>query len=146
MRDDQYRHFYGFTSHKDQEQLDLGDYGQAYKIHTLLKTTDIANHSTKIYLRDIMRFYGILISIILDRGIQFTLYFWSSFHKGLRTLVKLSMTDGQVERTIQILRDILRAYVVDFIGHCNEPLPLVEFTYNNRYQESIKIDLYDSLE
>jgi len=41
------------------------------------------------------------------------------------------LTDGQSERIIQILEDILRACVLDFEGSWDKYLPLVEFAYNN---------------
>ncbi|GJV63995.1 putative reverse transcriptase domain-containing protein [Tanacetum coccineum] len=54
-------------------------------------------------------------------------------------------TDGQSERTIQTLEDMLRARVMDFgkvgIGH----LPLVEFSYNNSYHTSIKAAPFEAL-
>ena len=46
-------------------------------------------------------------------------------------------TDGQSKKTIKILEDILRAYVLDLKGSWEEHLPLVEFAYNNSYQASI---------
>ena len=48
-------------------------------------------------------------------------------------------TDGQLERTIQVLEDMLRACVLDHKGSWVEHLPLVEFAYNNNYQESIQM-------
>ena len=48
-------------------------------------------------------------------------------------------TNGQSERTIQILEDMLRACVLDHRGSWEEHLPLVEFAYNNSYQVSIQI-------
>ncbi|XP_075486195.1 uncharacterized protein LOC142525792 [Primulina tabacum] len=44
-------------------------------------------------------------------------------------------TDGQTERTIQTLEDLLRAAVMDFKDSWQEALPLVEFSYNNSFQE-----------
>ncbi|KAA3461822.1 DNA/RNA polymerases superfamily protein [Gossypium australe] len=46
-------------------------------------------------------------------------------------------TDGQSERIIQILEDMLRSCVIDFKGSWEDYLPLVEFAYNNNYQSSI---------
>ena len=54
-------------------------------------------------------------------------------------------TDGQVERTIQILEDMLRACVIDFKGNWDDHLPLIEFAYNNSYHSSIKIAPYEAL-
>nr|GEY88070.1 hypothetical protein [Tanacetum cinerariifolium] len=54
-------------------------------------------------------------------------------------------TDGQSERTIQMLEDMLRACVIDSGSSCNRHLPLVEFLYNNSYHASIKAALYEAL-
>ena len=54
-------------------------------------------------------------------------------------------TDGQSERTIQVLKDMLRACVMDHKGSREEHLPLVEFTYNNSYQASIQMAPYEAL-
>ena len=84
-----------------------------------------------------VKLYGVPLSIISDRGTQFTSHFWKSFQKGLGTKVKLStvfhpQTDGQAERTIQTLEDMLRACVIDFQGSWNEHLSFLEFAYNNK--------------
>ncbi|GJZ27255.1 putative reverse transcriptase domain-containing protein [Tanacetum coccineum] len=54
-------------------------------------------------------------------------------------------TDGQSERTIQTLEDMLRAYVIDFGSSWDRHLPLVEFSYNNSYHASIKAAPYEAL-
>ena len=54
-------------------------------------------------------------------------------------------TDGQSERTIQILEDMLRACVLDFGGSWNKYLPLIEFSYNNSYQSTIEMAPYELL-
>ncbi|GKB92553.1 putative reverse transcriptase domain-containing protein [Tanacetum coccineum] len=54
-------------------------------------------------------------------------------------------TDGQSERTIQILEDMLRARVIDFGSSWDRHLPLVEFLYNNSYHASIKAAPYEAL-
>ncbi|KAL5575189.1 hypothetical protein UlMin_016888 [Ulmus minor] len=54
-------------------------------------------------------------------------------------------TDGQSERTIQTLEDMLRACVIDFQGTWEETLPLVEFSYNNSYQATIGMAPYEAL-
>nr|GEW43486.1 putative reverse transcriptase domain-containing protein [Tanacetum cinerariifolium] len=46
-------------------------------------------------------------------------------------------TDGQSERTIQTLEDMLRASIIDFRGSWDVHLPLVEFSYNNNYHSSV---------
>nr|XP_009606654.1 uncharacterized protein LOC104100975 [Nicotiana tomentosiformis] len=79
----------------------------------------------KFYLKEIVRLHGIPVSIISDRGAQFTAHFWPSFQEGLGTCVNLStsfhpQTDGQAERTIQTLEDMLRACVIDFGGNWDD--------------------------
>ncbi|GKD21463.1 putative reverse transcriptase domain-containing protein, partial [Tanacetum coccineum] len=56
-----------------------------------------------------------------------------------------SATDGQSERTIQTLEDMLRAYVIDFGKGWVNHLPLVEFAYNNSYHASIKAAPFEAL-
>ncbi|GKF77871.1 putative reverse transcriptase domain-containing protein, partial [Tanacetum coccineum] len=76
--------------------------------------------------------------------------FWQSLQKALGTQLDMSTayhpeTDGQSERTIQTLEDMLRAYVIDFGKGWEKHLPLVEFSYNNSYHASIKATLFEAL-
>ncbi|GJW77984.1 putative reverse transcriptase domain-containing protein [Tanacetum coccineum] len=76
--------------------------------------------------------------------------FWRSLQKVLGTNLDISsayrpQTDGQIERTIQTLEDILRACVIDFGNSWDRHLPLVEFSYNNSYHASIKATPYEAL-
>jgi hypothetical protein len=52
---------------------------------------------------------------------------------------------GQTERVNQILEDMLRACVISFEGSWEKWLPLAEFSYNNSYQESIKMAPFEAL-
>ena len=54
-------------------------------------------------------------------------------------------TNDQSERTMQVLEDMLRAYVLDLKGSWEEYFPLVEFTYNISYQASIQMAPYEAL-
>jgi hypothetical protein len=54
-------------------------------------------------------------------------------------------TSGQTERVNQILEDILRACVISSKGSWKKWLPLAEFSYNNSYQESIKMAPFEAL-
>ena len=54
-------------------------------------------------------------------------------------------TDGQSERTIQVLEDMMRACVLDHKGSWEEHLPIVEFAYNNSYHASIQMAPYEEL-
>ena len=76
--------------------------------------------------------------------------FWKSLHEALGTKLSFStafhpQSDGQSERTIQTLEDMLRAYALDFEGKWDEHLPLVEFAYNNSYQATIGMPPYEAL-
>ncbi|GJV74030.1 putative reverse transcriptase domain-containing protein [Tanacetum coccineum] len=70
--------------------------------------------------------------------------------KGLEMRLDLStayhpQTDGQSERTIQMLEDMLRACVIDFGGSWDVHLPLAEFSYNNSYHTSIRCAPFEAL-
>ncbi|GJW01753.1 putative reverse transcriptase domain-containing protein [Tanacetum coccineum] len=73
-----------------------------------------------------------------------------SLQKALATSLDMStayhpQTDGQSERTIQTLEDMLRACVIDFGKGCVNHLPLVKFSYNNSYYASIKAAPFEAL-
>ncbi|KAA3481089.1 Gag protease polyprotein [Gossypium australe] len=54
-------------------------------------------------------------------------------------------TDGQTERVIQILEDMLRCCILEFEGSWEKYLPLIEFAYNNSFQTSIRMGPYETL-
>jgi hypothetical protein len=90
------------------------------------------------------------VSIISDRDARFTSRFWQSLHKALGTRLDMStayhpQTDGQSERTIQTLEDMLRACIIDFGGSWDLYLPLAEFSYNNSYHSSIRCAPFEAL-
>ncbi|GKD07764.1 putative reverse transcriptase domain-containing protein, partial [Tanacetum coccineum] len=73
-----------------------------------------------------------------------------SFQKALGTRLDMSTAyhsqiDGQSERTIQTLEDMLRACVIDFRNGWDRHLPLIEFSYNNSYHTSIKAAPFEAL-
>ncbi|GJS32168.1 putative reverse transcriptase domain-containing protein [Tanacetum coccineum] len=101
-------------------------------------------------MKEIVARHGIPVSIISDRDSHFTSRVWQSLHKALGTQLDLStayhpQTDGQSERTIQTLEDMLRACVIDFGNGWDRHLPLVEFSYNNSYHTSIKAAPFEAL-
>ncbi|KAL0284017.1 UNVERIFIED_CONTAM: RNA-directed DNA polymerase [Sesamum radiatum] len=55
------------------------------------------------------------------------------------------ITDGQSERTIQTLEDLMRACTMEFKGNWDDHLPLMEFAYNNSFHSSIDMALYEAL-
>ncbi|GKA48388.1 hypothetical protein Tco_0741346 [Tanacetum coccineum] len=112
--------------------------------------TDSTEKLTRLYMREIVARHGIPVSIISDRDSHFTSRVWQSLHKALGTQLNLStayhpQTDGQSERTIQTLEDMLRACVIDFENGWDRHLPLVEFSYNNSYHTSIKAAPFEAL-
>ncbi|GKG30884.1 reverse transcriptase domain-containing protein, partial [Tanacetum coccineum] len=85
-----------------------------------------------------------------DQDSHFTSIFWRSLQKALGTNLDMStayysQTDGQSERTIQTLENMLRACVIDYENSWDLHLPLVEFSYNNSYHASIKAASYEAL-
>jgi hypothetical protein len=56
-----------------------------------------------------------------------------------------SQMDGQMERVNQIFEDMLRAYVLEHQGSWDQNLPWAEFSYNNSYQESLKMAPFEVL-
>nr|GEZ07283.1 putative reverse transcriptase domain-containing protein [Tanacetum cinerariifolium] len=89
------------------------------------------DYSTKrlarLYIDEIVARHGVPMSIILDRDGHFTSRFWKTLKKALGTRLHMStayhpQTDGQSERTIQTLKDMLRACVIDFGGNWDNEL------------------------
>ena len=104
----------------------------------------------RLYIREIVRLHGMPVSIVSNKDPRFTAHFWKSFQKAMGTRLMMSttfhlQTDGQSERTIQILEDMLREFILDIKGSWEEHLPLVEFAYNNNYQVSIQMTPYKAL-
>lgn len=100
-------------------------------------------------MKEIVTLHEILVSIISERGAQFTVHFSQSFQEGLGISVNLSIsfqfeTKGHAERAILTIEDMLRACAIDFGGNWNNHLPLIEFSYNNNYQASIQMDPYEA--
>ena len=97
-----------------------------------------------------MNLHGILKTIISDRGTQFVSKFWEQLHKSLGTKIIRSssyhpQTGGQTERVNRILENMLGACVVTYSAKWDECLPLAELSYNNNYQESIKMVPFEAL-
>ncbi|GJR44157.1 putative reverse transcriptase domain-containing protein [Tanacetum coccineum] len=103
-----------------------------------------------IWIIEVVSRHGVTVLIISDRDSKFTSYFSKSLNEALGTQLDMStayhpQTDGQSERTIQTLEDMLRACVIDFRNSWDKYLPLVEFSYNNSYHTSIKVAPFDAL-
>ena len=96
-------------------------------IDRLTKTAHFLPYNTKwfvaklarYYVREIVKLHGVRVSIVLDRDARFTSKFWQSFQEAIGTELQMSSAyhpqmDGQSERTIQLLKDMLRAYCMDW--------------------------------
>ena len=96
----------------------------------------------ELYISQIVRLHGVLISIISDQGSLFTSHFRKALPHGLGTELDMCtefqpQTNGQSEWTIQVLDDMLRAWVINFSSRWDQNLPLAQFAYNNSYHSSI---------
>jgi transposase InsO family protein len=88
--------------------------------------------------------------IMSDRGTQFTSHFWQQLQEALGTYLQFSsayhaQTDGQTERTNQILEDMLRARALQIKSCWDKKLPYTEFSYNNSHQASLKMSPFQIL-
>ena len=115
-----------------------------------IKKTDGVDRNVSKYIDEIVRLHGVPSSIVSDRDSRFTSHFWQAFQKALGTRVNMStayhpQTDGQSERTIRTLEDMLRACVLDWGDSWERHLPLVEFAYNNSFHSSIGMSPYEAL-
>jgi hypothetical protein len=87
---------------------------------------------------------------VSDRGSQLTSKFWEKFHESMDTKLNFSLvyhpqTDGQTERTNQILEDMLRARALKYGKSWDKSLPYTKFSYNNSNQASIEMAPYEAL-
>ena len=87
-------------------------------------------------MREVVRLHGVPRTIVSDRDAKFVSKLWDSLQKALGTTLWMStafhpQTDGQSERTIQTLEDMLRSCILSWKGSWEDHLPLVEFSYNN---------------
>ena len=119
--------------------------------HFLPVRTDYSlDKLTELYIKEIVRLHGIPISIISDRDPRFTSRFWGKLQEAMGTRLNFSTAfhpqmDGQSERVIQILEDMLRSCAIDYEGSWDRHIPLVEFVYNNSFQSSIGMAPYEAL-
>jgi hypothetical protein len=98
----------------------------------------------------IVSLHGAPKKIVSNRGSQFTFRFWKSFHENMDTKLNFSLayhpqTDGQTERSNQVLEDMLRACALQHGSSWNKSLPYTEFSYNDSYQASLKMSLFETI-
>ena len=104
----------------------------------------------KLYKKEIIRLDDVPLSIMSDRDPRFTSRFWKELKSALGTRLNFSIAfhpqiDGQSERLIQVLEDMLRGFVMEFPRSWDRYIPLMEFAYNNSYQASIGMAPYGTL-
>jgi transposase InsO family protein len=85
----------------------------------LVKTTYSGAKLAELYMSQIVCLHGVPKKIVSDRDSQFTSKFWEKLHESMDTKLNFSSayhphTDGQTERTNQILEDMLRACVLKY--------------------------------
>ena len=105
---------------------------------------------TELYVSEIIRLHGILVSIVSRSDPQFTSRFWKELQLALGPRLNSSttfhpQTDGQSERAIQVLKDMLRGCVLDFPESWDRYISLMEFSYNNNYRSIIGMVPYEAL-
>ncbi|KAA3487980.1 polyprotein [Gossypium australe] len=103
---------------------------------------------TEVRIHEMVGLYGVPACIISDQDSRFTSSFLKKLHESWGTRLNFSTTfhpqsDGQSERVIQILEDMLCACVIYFEFGLECYLPLAEFVYNNNFQSSIQIAPYE---
>jgi hypothetical protein len=104
----------------------------------------------ELYMSRIMCLHGVSMKILSNRGSQFTSRFWEKLHESMDTKLNFSsayhpQTDGQMERTNQILEHMLRACALKYGKSWDKSLTYTEFSYNNSYQASIKMAPFEAL-
>jgi transposase InsO family protein len=104
----------------------------------------------EIYSARVLCLHGVPKTIVSNRGSQFVARFWEQLHYSFGTrLIHSSayhpQTDDQTERANQILEDMLRACVIEYLGSWDKNLSWAEFSYNYSYQESLKMAPFEAL-
>jgi hypothetical protein len=112
-----------------------------------VKTTYKCGQLAELYMARIVSLHGVPKKIVLDRGSQFTSRLWKSFHEKMDTKLKYSsayhpQTDGQTERTNQVLEDMLRACALQ---HGSSGIRVYLMLSSHIYQASLKMSLFETL-
>jgi hypothetical protein len=115
-----------------------------------VRTNYMGAKLAELYMTRIVCLHGVPKKIVCDRGSQFTSRFWKKLHESLDTKLNFSsayhpQTDGQTERTNQVLEDMFRACALQHGSSWDKSLPYAEFSYNNSYQASLKMSPFETL-
>jgi hypothetical protein len=114
------------------------------------KTTYKGSQLAELYMSRIVCLHGVPKKIVSDLGSLFTSSFRKSLHESMDIKLNFSLayhpqTNGQTERTNQVMEDMLRAYALKHGGSWDKSLPYAEFSYNNSYQASLKMSPFEAL-
>jgi hypothetical protein len=94
---------------------------------------------------------GYLRRLLPIEGLSLPQDFWKSLHENMDTKLNFSLayhhpqTDGQTERTNQVLEDMLKACALKHGGSWDMSLPYAKFSYNNSYRASLKMSPFEAL-
>jgi hypothetical protein len=109
-----------------------------------------ARQYAELHMSHIARYHDVSKTIISDRESIFIAHFWEQLYECLGTHLIWSsayhpQTNGQMEWVNQIIEDMLHAFVLTDGSKCDKHRPLAELSYNNSYQESIKMSPFEAL-
>jgi transposase InsO family protein len=115
-----------------------------------VKTTYSRPQLAELYMSKIVCLHVVLKKIISDKGTQFTSRFWERLHETMDTQLRFNstyhpQTNGQTERVNQILEDMMRVCALQYGRSWDKSLSYAEFSYNNSYQESLKMVPFEML-
>jgi hypothetical protein len=115
-----------------------------------VKTTYKGSKLAELYIARIVCLHGMPKKIVSNRGTQFISKFQEKLHESMDTKLNFSstchrQTDGQTEKVNQILEDMLRACALKDNKSWDKCIPYAEFSYNNSYQECIKMAPFEFL-
>jgi len=113
-----------------------------------MKSTYSASNVAQVFIKDVVRLHGVPKKIVSERNAKSTSKFWKELFAGLGTELAFNttyhpQTDGWTERINKILENMMRMYVMHQQRKWEEYLPLVEFSYNNGYQESLRMSPFE---
>jgi hypothetical protein len=115
-----------------------------------MKVTHKATNVVDIYMREVTCLHDIPKTIVSDKDPKFTSKFWKGLFKGFETNMKFNTTyhpesNGKTERVNQVIEDMIRMYVMEKPSKWEDYLHLVEFSYKNGYQASLKMSPFEAL-
>jgi len=111
------------------------------------KTTN-SSRVAKLYFDEIVKLYGLPQTIVSDRDVRFTSYFWKTLWHMVGTKLKFSttyhpQTDGQTEVVNKSLGNLLRCLVSDHNKNWDLILSTVQFAYNRSINRSIDMSPFE---